>query len=72
MTLMAATSDDGSHFEGGEHRIATKWHRACPTLRTIILPHGKVWFNDRERDDWKCLDGREDRSQEPEPNADTE
>lgn len=30
--------------EEDEGRIAKMWHRACPTLRTIILPKGKVWF----------------------------
>ncbi|KAF9555928.1 hypothetical protein CPC08DRAFT_711601 [Agrocybe pediades] len=27
-----------------EGEIAKMWHKACPTLRTIILPKGKVWF----------------------------
>jgi hypothetical protein len=27
-----------------EVKIARDWHRACPTLRTIILPKGSVWF----------------------------
>lgn len=30
--------------EEDEARIAGIWHRACPSLRTIILPKGKVWF----------------------------
>ncbi|PPQ68134.1 hypothetical protein CVT24_002960 [Panaeolus cyanescens] len=27
-----------------EAEIARMWHRACPSLETIILPMGKVWF----------------------------
>lgn len=35
-----------------EGEIARLWSKACPTLRTIILPKGKVWF---ERDGkWTC------------------
>ena len=45
---MAASSNDSSI---DEVKIARDWHRACPTLRTIILPKGSVWFQgeaDRE------------------------
>jgi len=31
-----------------EANIAKQWHRACPTLRTIILPKGKVWFQNTQ------------------------
>jgi len=27
-----------------EATVAEKWARACPTLSTIILPKGRVWF----------------------------
>ena len=27
-----------------ESLLAVKWAAACPTLRTIILPRGKVWY----------------------------
>ena len=27
-----------------EALLAVKWAAACPTLRTIILPRGKVWY----------------------------
>ena len=38
---MAASSSDSSI---DEVNIAKDWHRACPSLRTIILPKGSVWF----------------------------
>jgi len=38
---MAASTDESSIDES---QIAKQWHRACPTLRTIILPKGRVWF----------------------------
>jgi len=31
-----------------EADIAKQWHRACPTLKTIILPKGKVWFQNTQ------------------------
>ncbi|KAF9530673.1 hypothetical protein CPB83DRAFT_850088 [Crepidotus variabilis] len=43
ITFMAAAPADESN-PVDESRIAKQWHRACPTLRTIILPKGKVWF----------------------------
>ena len=43
LTFMAA----GSSSVDDEGEIATAWGKACPTLRTIILPKGRVWF---ERD----------------------
>ncbi|KAF8553049.1 hypothetical protein OG21DRAFT_1597842 [Imleria badia] len=33
----------GVHSSENESEIATLWGRACPTLRTIILPKGIVW-----------------------------
>jgi hypothetical protein len=27
-----------------EAAVAERWARACPTLATIILPKGRVWF----------------------------
>lgn len=39
-----------------ERNIAKRWHIACPTLRTIILPKGKVWFDAGARSGWSCLD----------------
>ncbi|KAI1789905.1 hypothetical protein LXA43DRAFT_974021 [Ganoderma leucocontextum] len=48
LTFMAA----GSASIEDEGEIARTWSKACPTLRTIILPKGKVWF---ERDGkWTC------------------
>lgn len=48
LTFMAA----GSASVEDEGQIAQIWSKACPTLRTIILPKGKVWF---ERDGkWTC------------------
>lgn len=37
-----------------EQIVATLWHKSCPTLKTIIMPKGVVWF-DREGK-WTCLD----------------
>ncbi|OCH85076.1 hypothetical protein OBBRIDRAFT_740502 [Obba rivulosa] len=48
LTVMAP----GSTTTQDEEKIASSWHQACPTLKTIILPKGKVWF---ERDGkWTC------------------
>jgi len=48
LTVMAP----GSTTTQDEEKIARCWHQACPTLKTIILPKGKVWF---ERDGkWTC------------------
>jgi ferredoxin len=38
-----------------EAAVAAAWARACPTLKTIVLPQGKVWF--RKDDRWRCMDG---------------
>ena len=36
-----ALEDPGSSDEA---EVAAQWHQACPTLKTIILPEGRVWF----------------------------
>lgn len=43
-----------------ESAIAKQWHKFCPTLKTIILPKGRVWFQEPSADktnhpDWDCL-----------------
>jgi hypothetical protein len=35
-----------------EAMVAEQWARACPTLTTIILPKGRVWFAGSE-DKWE-------------------
>ncbi|KAG6876225.1 hypothetical protein C0992_000427 [Termitomyces sp. T32_za158] len=44
ITFMAATDRVASPHE--EKAIAKIWHYWCPTLKTIILPRGKVWFSE--------------------------
>lgn len=42
-----------------EQDIAESWHKCCPTLQTIILPKGVVWFADKSvagAGHWACLD----------------
>jgi len=35
----------GTHpLTSDEQSIASLWHESCPTLKTIILPNGIVWF----------------------------
>ncbi|KAG2113466.1 uncharacterized protein F5147DRAFT_759188 [Suillus discolor] len=41
-----------------EKIIAEAWSKACPTLQTIILPKGLVWFQRDEN--WACLKDNED------------
>jgi len=63
ITFMATLEGDGNGEEEiDEKKIAQVWHSSCPTLRTVILPHGKVWFEATATDDeksdrkcWKCL-----------------
>lgn len=43
LTFMAG-GFSGEGDDVGEAAIAAHWAEACPTLRTIILPQGKVWF----------------------------
>lgn len=35
-----------------ERTIVTVWAEACPTLRTIILPMGQVWYSEDKA--WRC------------------
>ncbi|KAH7910784.1 hypothetical protein BJ138DRAFT_1113786 [Hygrophoropsis aurantiaca] len=50
-----------------ERSVATAWHRACPTLRTIILPKGIVWF--RSEGNWTSWSDEEPRDEAKEPQA---
>lgn len=61
LTYISAMSSDApkdsteSTAVENERSIAVAWHEACPTLRTLILPQGKVWFNDTQHDNgWIC------------------
>lgn len=40
----------GSHpiASNEEKDVAELWQRACPSLKTIILPNGVVWFRQGE------------------------
>ncbi|KAJ4490708.1 hypothetical protein J3R30DRAFT_3277255 [Lentinula aciculospora] len=53
LTYMSATSSDDVS-QDDEQNIAAMWHKSCPTLKTIILPMGKVWFIDNFK--WTCLE----------------
>ncbi|KAJ3730566.1 hypothetical protein EV361DRAFT_794719 [Lentinula raphanica] len=53
LTYMSATSSDDVS-QDDEQNIAAMWHTSCPTLKTIILPMGKVWFIDNCK--WTCLE----------------
>jgi len=56
LTYMSAIcSDEVSRDD--EENIAAMWHQCCPTLKTIILPMGKVWFLDNSK--WTCLEDAE-------------
>ncbi|KAG6901508.1 hypothetical protein C0995_010977 [Termitomyces sp. Mi166 len=56
ITFMAATVRVAQPHE--EQVIAKIWHQWCPTLKTIILPRGKVWFSEGQgRLEWSSLDG---------------
>ncbi|KAF8151725.1 hypothetical protein B0H34DRAFT_664486 [Crassisporium funariophilum] len=53
ITFMAACDESSSIDEG---KIAKQWHNSCPTLRTIILPKGRVWFQGSfDNSEWDCL-----------------
>ncbi|CAA7267843.1 unnamed protein product [Cyclocybe aegerita] len=43
ITFMAASADETLNTLD-EDDVAKRWHKACPTLQTIILPRGRVWF----------------------------
>jgi len=56
ITFMAASPDETLDID--ESMIAKQWHKSCPTLKTIILPRGRVWFPetaDMIDLDWDCL-----------------
>jgi len=42
LTFMA--SGESRYELDDEATVAERWARACPTLTTIILPKGRVWF----------------------------
>ncbi|KAF8623273.1 hypothetical protein AX17_007479 [Amanita inopinata Kibby_2008] len=54
ITFMASMGDEE---DIDDYAIASVWHKACPTLKTIILPRGKVWFDGSTRSGWSRLDG---------------
>jgi len=43
-SITSSSSSRSKAVPDEESEIAKMWHKACPTLRTIILPKGKVWF----------------------------
>ncbi|TCD67714.1 hypothetical protein EIP91_012011 [Steccherinum ochraceum] len=49
LTLMTGGTQGTSEDES---TVARTWAKACPTLRTIILPQGKVWFE--RNGSWQC------------------
>jgi hypothetical protein len=71
ITLLGGRVEQVGEDEDGvdEGAVAARWADACPTLRTIVLPQGKIWFKKAERR-WKLLeDAEEDRCGRPEPCA---
>jgi hypothetical protein len=59
ITCVASTKDTNTRTE--ECSLATEWHRLCPSLQTIILPKGRVWFHGRIGEcDWSCLDDEDE------------
>ncbi|KAJ7592168.1 hypothetical protein C8J56DRAFT_521550 [Mycena floridula] len=46
ITFMGSTADstDSTTVEADEESVALKWKDCCPSLSTIILPTGTVWF----------------------------
>jgi len=58
ITFMAASHSETSNID--ESAIAKQWHSSCPTLKTIILPKGRVWFQEtadkpETNQNWDCL-----------------
>jgi len=51
LTFMAPGTGISLDNEGA---AATLWHKACPTLKTIILPRGVVWALTDGK--WSCLE----------------
>ncbi|EAU83481.2 hypothetical protein CC1G_04737 [Coprinopsis cinerea okayama7 len=63
ITCVATSSDEAPLSE--EQEIAETWHKHCPSLQTIILPRGKVWFqapaaSPRKGKGWACFDDEDD------------
>ncbi|KAG6841601.1 hypothetical protein C0991_009357 [Blastosporella zonata] len=56
ITFMGSTDRIAQAQE--EQAIAKIWHQSCPTLKTIILPRGKVWFSEGQSD-WNSLDAKD-------------
>lgn len=56
IAFMAGSGTENPDID--ENVIAKQWHDSCPTLKTIILPRGGVWFQgptDKKNPDWDCL-----------------
>ncbi|KAL4072039.1 hypothetical protein J3A83DRAFT_4372019 [Scleroderma citrinum] len=52
LTFMASGAQTSVDFEGA---VAALWHKACPTLETIILPRGVIWaLTDGKWTDIRC------------------
>lgn len=49
ITYMASGESESGPDEAS---LAARWHEACPTLQTIILPKGQLWF--RRGGKWVC------------------
>ncbi|TFK21712.1 hypothetical protein FA15DRAFT_69592 [Coprinopsis marcescibilis] len=63
ITCVATSPESSSLLE--EQEIAQKWHQHCPSLQTIILPKGRVWFQanaapPKRGRAWTCFDEDED------------
>ncbi|KAA1470821.1 hypothetical protein DENSPDRAFT_836711 [Dentipellis sp. KUC8613] len=54
LTLMATNAKGSAEDEAS---IAECWAKSCPTLKTIIMPQGKVWFPCNGR--WVCTTPKE-------------
>ncbi|KAF9005076.1 hypothetical protein BDQ17DRAFT_1353739 [Cyathus striatus] len=57
ITFMSSSASLSLSTRADEGSIAKLWHKACPTLQTIILPRGRVWFQGQNQ--WNCLDDDE-------------
>ncbi|TFK66064.1 hypothetical protein BDN72DRAFT_800408 [Pluteus cervinus] len=59
ITFMASSGESSRQLSASDERsIAKSWHECCPTLKTIILPRGRVWFEGGTG--WDCADDDED------------
>jgi hypothetical protein len=66
ITLLGGRVEAAGEDAVDEGAVAARWADACPTLRTIVLPQGKIWFKKAERR-WKLLeDAEEDKGGQPE------